>query len=279
MVAVPLNTLEPFDEIADHIFDFLWGDERDVVPTAVDHAYRQVWLLLITGAREPGDRLSDVELAGHFGVSRTPVRQALHLLAQDELVTFDPRRGFRVRAFTVKDVHEMYDVRAVLESLAVRQAAPQLKPEDIEVQLDAIAQMRDRLPERPILPCLQHDFRLHNMLIHGSGNRRLIRVLAGLRSQVSFFQVRDTGYPNRLEMALDAHERMLTALLDDRTYRLRSWSPTTSSKRKQPCSTTCSRSVKTIPETAALVEDGDRPPSGGVADRRKGGRPTRDDRD
>ena len=217
MVAVSAGASATADAIAEQIFVFLWGDERAPLPTAVDHAYRRIWCQVITGAHEAGERLSDVELAGRLGVSRTPVRQALHRLAQDELVRFDPRRGFWVREFTAKDVHEMYDVRAALEALALRQAAPHLRPEDVQAQLGHIEAMRARLAERPVVPCLQHDFELHNLLIHASGNGRLVRMLAGLRSQVSIFQIRDAAYPHRLEMALDAHERVLVALLAGRT--------------------------------------------------------------
>src|SRR5215211_4045067 len=112
---------QAMDAIAVEIFDLLWGDTP--LPTAVDHAFSLIWRQLITGERIPGERLSDVELAAQLGVSRTPVRQALHRLAHYELVRFDPRRGFSVREFTAQDVHEMYDIRSALEVLALRQAA------------------------------------------------------------------------------------------------------------------------------------------------------------
>ena len=205
------------DAIADEIFDFLWGTERDPIPSAVDHAYERIWRQLIAGERRPGERLSDVELAAQLGVSRTPVRQALHRLAQDELVRFDPRRGFWVRAFAAQDVHELYDVRAALEALALRLAAPHLRPAELRAQLERLSAVRARLAEHPVVPFLQHDFQLHNLLIHASGNGRLIRLLAALRSQVSLFQIRDTGYPRRMELALDGHERVLLALLAGRS--------------------------------------------------------------
>lgn len=216
MVAVLADAPNDFDAIAEEMYEFLWGGEGYLLPTAGDHAYKWIWRQLITGARPPGEPLSDVELAGQLGLSRTPVRQALHRLAQDELVRFDPRRGFSVRVFTVRDVHEMYNVRAALEALALRHAVPHLRAADIRTHLDRIEQLRARLAERPVVPCLQHDFQLHNFLIHASDNGRLIRILAGLRSQISIFQIRDTSYPHRLEMALDAHERVLLALLDGR---------------------------------------------------------------
>jgi DNA-binding GntR family transcriptional regulator len=64
---------------------------------------------------------------------------------------------------------------------------------------------------------LKSDLRLHNLLIHASGNGRLIRFLAALRSQLALFQVRDTWYPHRIETALNDHEQILLALLDRNT--------------------------------------------------------------
>lgn len=195
------------------IFNSLWGRDRDPIPTAVDHAYERIWFQLIMGERQPGERLSDVELAAQLGVSRTPVRQALHRLAQDELVSFDPRRGFWVRKFTAMDIEELYSVRGALEVLAMSLSAPRLHMEELEAQFAELNEIRARLPGQPVSLFLQHDFHLHNLWIHASRNGRLIRMLAALRSQVSLFQIRDTGYPWRMEIALNDHERILLALI------------------------------------------------------------------
>jgi DNA-binding GntR family transcriptional regulator len=208
---------DALDSVADHIFDLLWGEERDPIPSAGDHAYQRIWRQLITGARQPGEHLSDVELAAELGVSRTPVREALRRLVEQELVRADPRRGFWVREFTTRDVREFYDVRAALEALALREGADRIAGADLQDQLDQIAALRGRLAEPPVLAFLQHDFQFHNLIIHASGNGRLIRLLASLRSQVSLFQIRDTGYAHRLAIALDGHERVLRALLEGDT--------------------------------------------------------------
>lgn len=201
------------DGIAAEIFDLLWGAERPAIPTAVDHAYERIWRKLIAGDWQPGERLSDLDLAARFQVSRTPVRQALHNLAQNDLVRFDPRRGFSVREFTAQDVHEMYDVRASLEALAVSLAAPRLDPADLRATRNEVERIRRAVDDGEVLSFLQHDFRFHNLLIRASGNGRLVRMLAALRGQVSVFQIRDTGFPRRMEVALDGHERVLRALL------------------------------------------------------------------
>jgi DNA-binding GntR family transcriptional regulator len=198
------------------LFDLLYGHQRGVVPTAVDHAYEEIWKLLVTNTLTEGQRLSDVALSLRLGVSRTPVRQALVRLTQDGLVHADPRRGFWVHTFTYRDVHDIYDLRGALEALALRLAAPHLDTADLQAQLDILSSVRAKLDERPIALFLQADMGLHNLLIHASNNQRLIQFLVTLRSQHALFQVRDTSYPSRMHTALDDHERILHALIDDR---------------------------------------------------------------
>lgn len=79
--------------------------------------------LVLDGAFQPGARLTELELSEQLGVSRTPVRNALSMLAAEGLVEHAPNSGFRVRRFSVRDVEGVYDCRAVLEGLAARSVA------------------------------------------------------------------------------------------------------------------------------------------------------------
>ncbi len=81
---------------------------------------------LILNEYSPGQALSEQELANLVGVSRTPIREALFRLEKDGLVTIVPRRGPFVAALTVKDIHELFEVREALELYAVRRAAEHL---------------------------------------------------------------------------------------------------------------------------------------------------------
>ncbi len=202
------------ESLGDEVFEILWGKNRNVLPTAVDYAYEQIWKQLVFTHDQKEQRLSDVALAEKLGVSRTPVRQALERLVQDGLVRADPRRGFWIRQFTVQDIHEIYDVRAALEVLALRLAAPRLNPAHLRSLLALIAEIRAQVDQHPISLFLQCDFRLHTMLIRASGNSRLIHYLSTLRSQFSMFQIKDTRNPERLVPTLDDHEQILLALLD-----------------------------------------------------------------
>jgi DNA-binding GntR family transcriptional regulator len=97
--------------------------------------------------------------------------------------------------------------------LAVRLAAPHLRREDLKMHLDALYAVRADLAAHPVLRFLQIDIRFHMLITRASQNGRLIHSLSLLRSQLSMFQMQDTYYPQRMEIALNEHERILLALL------------------------------------------------------------------
>ena len=203
-----------FDEsLGAELFNLLWGQERAAMPTVVDYAYEQIWQRVIMMGGGEEQRLSDVTLAEQLGISRTPVRQALERLVQEGLVRADPRRGFWTSTYTTQDIHEIYDVRGALEVLALRLAAPHLSHENLKAHLEELHDVRAELDTRPVLRFLQVDIRFHMLITRASGNARLMHNLSLLRSQICMFQMQDTLYPKRMEIALIDHEQILQALL------------------------------------------------------------------
>lgn len=81
---------------------------------------------IITGALEPGSRLGQDHIAEEFGTSHVPVREAFRRLEAQGLVTSEPRRGVRIAGFSLGEVKEVAEMRAALEVLALRHAAPHL---------------------------------------------------------------------------------------------------------------------------------------------------------
>ena len=89
-------------------------------PTSVDHAVSQLRDAIVTGGMRPGERLVETELAERLGLSRGPIREALHQLAREGLVTIHPNRGAVVSAVHAEDVVEVYALRATLGAMALR---------------------------------------------------------------------------------------------------------------------------------------------------------------
>lgn len=97
--------------------------------TAEEEAYRHVLAGIRTGRFKAGERLIPEDIAGEIGMSRMPVREAFRRLATEGLVLLRPNRGCMVAGLTVEEMYEVFEMRSVLEGLAVRLATPRLDTE------------------------------------------------------------------------------------------------------------------------------------------------------
>jgi DNA-binding GntR family transcriptional regulator len=134
--------------------------------------------LILTGEYGPEERLIEEQLAERLGVSRTPVRQALTMLEAEGLVEIAPNRGATVCSFSIEDVWDIYDLRAVLEGHAARRAAGRIERRELK-RLQELAEEMERLPGRfedheeeiRALVALNQEF--HDTIVQASRNRRL----------------------------------------------------------------------------------------------------------
>lgn len=126
----------------------------DDIARSAKSSYRTVEEMVVAAIREavlsgvykPGDKLPQEKLAQALGASRIPVRAALRQLEAEGLVVFSPHRGATVRVLQPEDVEEIYELRILLETFALRSAIEQISPEEID-ELEGIAQELDRLGE------------------------------------------------------------------------------------------------------------------------------------
>ena len=138
--------------------------------------------LILTGEYGPEERLIEEQLAERLGVSRTPVRQALTMLEAEALVELAPNRGATVRSFTVADVWDIYDLRAVLEGHAARRAAGRIQRDEL-ARLGVLAAEMEGLAGRFVdhgeeirtLVALNQEF--HGAIVEASRNKRLFRLI------------------------------------------------------------------------------------------------------
>ena len=108
------------------------ADEGFVSPIPISEAiFRHLGQEIIHGRLAPGERLLETKLCGELGCSRSPLREALRMLAAENLVTIEPRRGARVAHLTRKGIADLFEVRIELEALAARLAAERGSPEEL----------------------------------------------------------------------------------------------------------------------------------------------------
>ncbi len=96
---------------------------------------------ILEGEYAPNERLVEEQLAETLRVSRTPIRKALTMLEAEGLVEIEPNKGAAVRSFSMEDVSEIYDLRAVLEGHAARRAASRISREELDRLWDLVGDM------------------------------------------------------------------------------------------------------------------------------------------
>lgn len=153
---------------------------------AGDRAYGTLRSGILDGRYPPGDRLGEFEIAAEIGLSRTPVREALRRLGAEGLVELLPNRGARVRTWTVEDLEQTYELRAVLEGLGARRAATRITADQL-AELDRLAgEMVGCDPTLGHRPAGEFDdlaalnARFHAVIVAASGSDQLAATLAGL---------------------------------------------------------------------------------------------------
>jgi GntR family transcriptional regulator, vanillate catabolism transcriptional regulator len=133
--------------------------------------------MILHGDLQPGQRVREVELASSLGVSRTPVREALPILAQEGILMQLDTRGFVVREFTPQEIMDAIDVRGVLEGLAARSLAEQGPPRRLIQSLHECLREGDEIfSKRHLIESDEDRYgdmnkQFHAVIIHGAGSK------------------------------------------------------------------------------------------------------------
>lgn len=167
---------------------------------------------ILEGVLKPGDRLDEQTLAARFGVSRTPVREALRHLASSGLVDIRKNQGATVKRLTTAELVEMFQVMAELEGLSARLSARRMSSEELE-------EMREHNQECEVLAKAgDHEaFFVANNLFHevifrGSHNKFLQVESRKLRNRVNVYRRHITFQPRRMQSTVVEHNRIIEAI-------------------------------------------------------------------
>jgi DNA-binding GntR family transcriptional regulator len=185
--------------------------------TLTDHALRQLQSAIVKGDIAPGSKISEPELARAYGISRGPLREALHRLEGQKLLVRVPHVGARVVSLSRQELSELYEIRESLEGLACRLAAARMAPEEVEALRDVLrAHERDEAFQAGRGYYLQEgDYDFHYRIVQGSGSKMLIRLLCDELYQLArMYRIQHSTTPNRPGQAFAEHHRILDAIAD-----------------------------------------------------------------
>ena len=198
MPAGPHDGLAPLDDTA-----------PATLTARVTEAVREA---IVDGRLVAGERYSVALLAGQFGVSRTPVREALLVLERQGMVRFERNRGVRVLETSLHDLEEVFGLRLLLEVPATERACELLDDAGLGA-LDRELRAMRRAAEAGDEPAfMAHDKAFHTALLLAAGNRRLADVVAQLRDAVRSRGASTVGRSRDLAAILREHDAIMAAL-------------------------------------------------------------------
>lgn len=173
-------------------------------------ACRKIRESILSGKHLPGETLYEMHLAERYGMSRTPVRVALQVLAREGLVDAMPGRGFLVPRRSLQDLRELYELREALEGAATACAARYATSNDIR----RLARLIDDYAVANRWDSLLHlGDEFHNRIIACGRNERLIRMLDSLKEQISMMRgTQLLDLQRRRDESIDEHRAILDAI-------------------------------------------------------------------
>lgn len=191
------------------VFKDLRGIDRRPLRELIYQALKRA---IIRGEMTSGQRLVEERLARQMGASRTPVREALQRLVQEDLIERLPTKGYAVSRVTMEDIGEIFGIRSVLESYAAYLATERITEDVLEGLEKLISNSKKCLGEGDIEGFIELNTHFHDLLYSASRSQRLYRMIHDLRDYFYRYRrviLRVEGMP---QISLNDHIRMLECM-------------------------------------------------------------------
>jgi DNA-binding GntR family transcriptional regulator len=180
-----------------------------------DKAYNQIKGWIIDFRLKPGSHLSIQDLAEALAISRTPVREALSRLEQEYLVERSPMKGFSVKAMDLQEIEDLFEVRSVIELLAVRQATKRMNPKIRKQLEEGLKTTATWIRKGEKSRSLQLEQNFHMKILEASGNVPLMEIGRGILLRIWSIQRFNIITSDTLIEAHDQHLEILRSLCTD----------------------------------------------------------------
>ena len=166
-----------------------------------------------SGILKPGDQLEVTALAERFGVSRTPIREAIRTLVESGVLETRPRKGSFVRVLSAKQLLDLFQVAAELEGMACRLAALSLTKENVEAIERGLAKCTQAAEAQNNAEYAMANLDFHTAIHNASGNDWLIEQLRQLQINLNSYRTMPYEIRGRLNKSTDEHKIICDAIL------------------------------------------------------------------
>ncbi len=167
---------------------------------------------ILNGTLKKGDILTETALSARLGVSRTPLRAALHTLSEEGLVEIRTNRGATVVGVSPDDLANIYQIRKNLEGLASALAAERITKEDFKALTESVELSEFYLCKRDLEKLRELDTEFHSIIYRASQNRHLERILSDLHRKIKVYRKLSLSVSERIEKSVSEHREILDAI-------------------------------------------------------------------
>lgn len=178
-----------------------------------EKVYAQLEEEILTGKLKPGEQLKEISLTKRLDASRTPIRGALHRLAEDGLVEFHANKGATVLGITPEDIEDIYAIRIKLEGLAAKLAAERISEEDKERLSSTLELSEFYLARKNNKKREELDSEFHSIIFQASASRHLTKILSDLHKNIKAYRRFSLSNPDRAEKSVAEHREIMEAIL------------------------------------------------------------------
>ncbi|MCL2346413.1 MAG: GntR family transcriptional regulator [Desulfobulbus sp.] len=159
----------------------------------------------------PGTWIDEQKLAEQYGISRTPLREALKVLAAEGLVELKPRRGCYVTELSRQDLDDIFPLLALLEARCALEAVRRAESADIGMLKTIHERLETAARENRIDAFFEANQEFHRKIQALSGNRRLLSMIQDLRKVLKLSRLHSLSLEGRLQQSLDEHRTIMAA--------------------------------------------------------------------
>lgn len=177
-----------------------------------DQVYKIIKDKIIWHEIKMRERIIDKKFAEELGVSRSMVRQVLTILVKEELLIMIPRNGFYVREITEKEIEEIYDIRKVLETHAVKSAVPRNSNSNITKMEETFNKAKENLKRKDTKSLVEIDIQLHELIIKNCNNSHIEKIIDKFKNLVNFYRFADQHEINRATELYFEHYEIFKAI-------------------------------------------------------------------
>ena len=168
--------------------------------------------MIVEGVLTAGEKVPERALCDKLGVSRTPMREALKVLAADGLLTLEPNRGARVRAITLDDLEEVFPLMGALEALAGELACANITDAQMTELRKTHELMLECFHASDLSGYFRHNQRIHEIIMQAAGNATLSSMVQSLAVRVRRARYLANMSSERWQQAVAEHEEIIMAL-------------------------------------------------------------------